>query len=107
MSPLRGSTRRDAHKLRITVRYPWHALYGQELDVERALTADGERVYVITLADQSLTHLPVWMTEPAAAVPAAVVASPVVSVSGLRTLRRLPDAVLDLLAVAQDAQGRR
>ena len=45
-----GDPPHDAHKLRITVQYPWHALYGQTLDVERALSAEGERVYVITLA---------------------------------------------------------
>lgn len=89
------------------MRYPWHALHGQELDVERELSADGERVYVIALDDESLTHLPVWMTEPAAAAPATVVTSPAVSVAGLLALRRLLDAVLDRAGVAQDAQERR
>ncbi len=87
--------------------YPWHALRGQALDVERELTADDERVYVIALSDGSLTHLPVWMTETAAEAPATVVTSPVVSVAGLITLRRLLDAVLDGSAAAPDAQGRR
>ncbi len=58
------------------MQYPWHALHGQTLDVERALSAEGERVYVITLADGSLTHLPVWMTEDAAAGPSTLVVSP-------------------------------
>ena len=89
------------------MRSPWHALHGQELDVERELTVDGERVYAITLADQSLTHLPVWMTETAAAAPATLVTSPVVSVAGLFALRRLLDAMLDPPTAAQDAQGRR
>ncbi|WP_310570748.1 hypothetical protein [Gemmatimonas sp.] len=89
------------------MQYPWHALHGQALDVERELTADDERVYVIALSDGSLTHLPVWMTETAAAAPATVVTSPVVSVAGLITLRRLLDAVLDVSAAAPDAQGRR
>ena len=89
------------------MRYPWHALHGQELAVERELTADGERVYVIALDDESLTHLPVWMTEPAAAIPATVVGAPVVSVAGLSALRRLLDAVRDPPTAAQDAQGRR
>lgn len=91
------------------MQYPWHALHGQALDVERELTADHERVYVIALSDGSLTHLPVWMTEPAAAIPAipaTVVASPVVSVAGLGALRRLLDAVLDVSAAAPDAEGR-
>lgn len=89
------------------MQYPWHALHGQALEVERELTADHERVYVIALSDGSLTHLPVWMTEPAAAIPATVVASPVVSVGGLVALRRLLDAVLDLPSTEPDAQGRR
>ena len=89
------------------MRYPWHALHGQELDVERELNADGERVYVIALADHSLTHLPVWMTEPAAAMPATLVTSPVVSVTGLMALRRLLDAVLDRPSAERDARGRR
>jgi hypothetical protein len=88
------------------VQYPWHALHGQVLEVERELTADGERVYVIALDDESLTHLPVWMTEPAAAIPAAVVADPVVSVAGLAALRRLIDLQLDPAGSAPDA-GRR
>ncbi|WP_309671769.1 hypothetical protein [Gemmatimonas sp.] len=89
------------------MRYPWHALHGQALDVERELTADDERVYVIALSDGSLTHLPVWMTETAAAAPATVVTSPAVSIAGLVALRRLLDAVLDVSAAAPDAQGRR
>ena len=89
------------------MQYPWHALHGQTLDVERALTADGERVYVITLADGSLTHLPVWMTEDAAARPVTLVSSPYVSVAGLEALRRLLDAVLDPASGVVDAPGRR
>jgi hypothetical protein len=89
------------------VRYPWHALHGQTFDVERALTADGERVYVITLADGSLTHLPVWMTEDAAAGSTTLTGSPSVSVAGLEALRRLVDAVLDPFAGGVDAPGRR
>ncbi len=89
------------------MRYPWHALHGHELDVERELTVDGVRVYVIALDDESLTHLPVWMTEPAAAIPATVVTEPVVSVAGLSALRRLLDMVLDPAASTLDARGRR
>ena len=89
------------------MRYPWHALHGQTLDVERELTADGERVYVITLADSSLTHLPVWMTEDAAAGPTTLTGSPYVSVTGLEALRRLVDAVLDPTPAGVDAPGRR
>ena len=89
------------------MQYPWHALHGQVLDVERELTADGERVYVITLADGSLTHLPVWMTESAAAVPATLVSAPCVSVDSLAALRRLIDVALDAPPIAQDARGRR
>lgn len=89
------------------MRYPWHALHGQELEVERELTADGERVFVIALSDGSLTHLPVWMTEPTAAIPAAVVGDPVVSVAALAALRRLLDAVLDPAASRPDARRRR
>lgn len=89
------------------MRYPWHALHGQVLEVERELTADGERVYVITLGDKSLTHLPVWMTEPAAAIPATVATDPVVSRAALAALRRLLDAVLDPAASTLDARRRR
>lgn len=86
------------------MQYPWHALHGQVLDVERELTADGERVYVIALGDESLTHLPVWMTEAGAAIPAARVADPVVSVAGLAALRRLIDARLDPPGPTADAR---
>ena len=88
------------------MRYPWHALHGQVLDVERELTADDERVYVIALADESLTHLPVWMTEPAAAIPATVVSAPQVSVAGLAALRQLLDARLDPAGATVDARRR-
>jgi hypothetical protein len=88
------------------VQYPWHALHGQVLDVERELTADGERVYVIALGDESLTHLPVGMTQPAAAIPATVVADPVVSVAGLVALRRLLDTRLDPAGSTADARRR-
>ena len=46
------------------MQYPWHALHGQVLEVERELTADGERVYVIALDDESLTHFfgTAWVT---------------------------------------------
>lgn len=88
------------------MRYPWHALHGQVLDVERELTADDERVYVIALADESLTHLPVWMTEPAAATPATVVSAPRVSVAGLAALRQLLDARLDPAGATVDARRR-
>jgi len=89
------------------VQYPWHALHGQTLDVERALSAEGERVYVITLADGSLTHLPVWMTEDAAAGPSTLVVSPHVGLAGLEALRRLLHAVLDPASGVVDAPGRR
>lgn len=89
------------------MQYPWHALHGQTLDVERELTAEGERVYVITLADGSLTHLPVWMTEDAAAGPSTLAMPPIVSVAGLAALRRLIDAVLDPPSGVVDAPGRR
>ena len=102
----RGSTRRDAHELQSTVQYPWHALHGQVLGVEHELTADGERVYVIALGDESLTHLPVWMTEPAAAIPATLVAAPRVSVVGLAALRRLLDTRLDPAGATVDARRR-
>lgn len=88
------------------MQYPWHALHGQVLEVERELTADDERVYVITLADESLTHLPVWMTEPAAAIPATVVSAPMVSVAGLAALRQLLDARLDPAGATADARRR-
>ncbi|WP_396225296.1 hypothetical protein [Gemmatimonas sp.] len=88
------------------MRYPWHALHGQVLDVERELTAADERVYVIALADESLTHLPVWMTEPAAAIPATVVSAPRVSVAGLAALRQLLDARLDPAGATVDARRR-
>jgi hypothetical protein len=63
-------------------------------------------VYVIALDDDSLTHLPVWMTEAGAAIPATVVADPVVSVAGLVTLRRLLDTRLDPAASTADARRR-
>ena len=83
---------------------PWHALHGQILEVERELTADGERVYVIALGDESLTHLPVWMTLADAAIAATVVTDPVVSIAGLAALRHLFDTRLDPAGATADAR---
>lgn len=53
--------------------------------------AAGERCYVITLADRTKTHLPVWMTEPDAGREAPVVERPVVSIAALEAVRTLVD----------------
>ncbi len=71
------------------------------------MIADGERVYVITLTDGSLTHLPVWMTEATAAEPTTLTASPCVSVEALDALQRLLTVVLDPPVVDVEARGRR
>ena len=52
-------------------------------------------------------HLPVWMTEDAAAGPSTLVVRPHVSLAGLEALRRLLDAVLDPTSGVVDAPGRR
>ena len=59
----------------------------------KAHTSGGGRSYVVALADGTMTLLPQWMTEPAAATGAVVVARPHVSVAALEQLRRLVDAV--------------
>lgn len=51
----------------------------------------GERCYVVTLADGTKTHLPVWMTEADAAGDVKLVPTPRVSVAALETVRSLLD----------------
>lgn len=53
--------------------------------------AAGERCYVVTLADGTKTHLPVWMTEADAARDVTLVQTPRVSVAALETVRTLLD----------------
>lgn len=85
------------------VRYPWHPLHGQVVDVLAEHGAAGERSYVIVLADGSKAMLPIWMTEAAAAHEVALTTTPRVSIAALETVRSLLDAIRD----RPEADGRR
>lgn len=85
------------------MRYPWHPLHGQVVDVLAEHCAAGERSYVIVLADGSKTMLPVWMTDTTAAHEVALTTAPHVSIAALETVRALLDAGQD----RPEADGRR
>lgn len=85
------------------MRYPWHPLRGQVVDVCAEHCAAGERSYVIVLADGSKTMLPIWMTEAAAGHEVALTTAPHVSIAALETVRALLDAGRD----RAEADGRR
>ena len=65
--------------------------------------AAGERSYVVTLADGTRTHLPVWMTEPDAGRAVALTSAPHVSIAALEAVRGL----LDDVRRAREAEGCR
>jgi len=69
--------------------------------------AAGERSYVVTLADGTKTHLPVWMTEPDAACDVSLVDHPFVSVAALDAVRALLDTMLDGTQRSMDADDGR
>ncbi len=77
------------------VRYPWHPLHGQVLDVCGSHAMAGERSYVVVLPDGSKTLLPVWMTEASAAVAVPLTTTPHVSVAALAHVRALMASSLD------------
>jgi len=56
-----------------------------------ARCAAGERCYVVTLADGTKTHLPVWMAELDAGQVVPVVEHPFVSIAALQAVRTLVD----------------
>ena len=55
----------------------------------------GERSYVVVLPDGSKTLLPVWMTEPSAAITVTLTTTPRVSVDALAQVRALVAPSLD------------
>jgi len=89
--PRPADPRRDAHVLSVRVFYPWHPCHGQVLAVTGSHCVAGERSYVVTLADGTKTHLPIWMTESAATCDVTLVALPRVSVAALEQVRSLLD----------------
>lgn len=72
----------------ITVHYRFHPRHGQKLTVDKRQEYRGEAVYFIRLPEGPLAHLPVWMTEPAAA-DFNIVTDPRLSLEALMELRRL------------------
>ena len=69
--------------------------------------AAGERSYVVTLADGTKTHLPVWMTEPDAEGDVSLVDHPFASIAALEALRTLLDTTLDETRRSEDATSCR
>src|SRR6185312_10905059 len=94
-SPSQADPRRDAHILSVHVHYRWHPLHGRVLPVCGAHCAAGERCYVVTLADGTKTHLPVWMTELDAEGDASLADHPFASIAALEAVRALVDTRLD------------
>lgn len=91
----RSSQRHTAHSqlFEITVRYRFHPRHGERLSVVRQHGFRGERTYVVQQRDGTLTHLPVWMTEEAAAE-LNIVSHPRLPRETWMELRRITDAAL-------------
>jgi hypothetical protein len=66
----------------ITVKYPFHPLYGQEVESESIRTEGGETYFVIIAPDKRRQYLPVWMAEDSAEL-CTPVESPVLNASAL------------------------
>src|SRR4051812_50209110 len=80
-----------AFEVRIT--YPFHPRSGEMVAVVGSKRHVGADHLVIRQPDRTLTLLPVWMTEPAAASH-QLVSSPRLSIESLAEVRALVDALL-------------
>lgn len=81
------------HPSEVTVHYRFHPRVGERVAVIRQHSFRGEAAYVVEQRDGSLTHLPVWMTDSAAAAMQLVIA-PHWPSKVLLDLRRLIDAAV-------------
>src|SRR5438105_15906176 len=82
----------NAHHFRIAkVLYRWHPLFNQTMTVRRS-TGQNPPHLLCELPDGSLTVIPKWMTE-VEVCSALSLGKPEVSLSALRRLRELADAV--------------
>src|SRR5882724_10913132 len=75
----------------VKVEYRWHPHFGLSIPVRRPAAMNGEQL-VCELPDGTLSMIPRWMTD-AAACASLSVGRPVASVTALRKLRALVDAL--------------
>ena len=73
--------------------YPWHPMYGREVQVLRPRPFYGEAHYAITLFDNSEVLIPTWMTDENYCRRLQLVEKPFVSVQALCALAELLKAV--------------
>ncbi len=81
------------HPSEVTIYYRFHPRHGERVTVIRRHSFRGEAAYVVQQSDGSLTHLPIWMTEPAAAG-FAQVSDPRLPLQALLDLQCLVEAAL-------------
>lgn len=81
------------HPSEATIHYRFHPGHGQRVTIIRRHRFRGEAAYVVEQPDGSLTQLPTWMTEPAAAL-LRQVTDPLLPIQSLLELRRLVDVAL-------------
>src|SRR3954462_7482286 len=77
----------------VRISYPFHPRSGEMVAVVGSKRHVGADPLVIRQPDRTLTLLPVWMTEPAAAFH-QLVSSPRLSIESLAEVRALVDALL-------------
>jgi hypothetical protein len=77
----------------VKVHYPWHPLFGCEVQVLNVSHRGGDSFYCVRPADASLLLVPVWMTDEAECRRFVKRETPQVSVAALKQLRQLIDAV--------------
>ena len=80
--PRKQSHNAHSSQKTVTVKYPYHPLCGQTLEVMGRRTQNSEPHFLVTVSDASRQLLPAWMTEDAAAY-CLTVASPVLPIDSL------------------------
>ena len=75
----------------VKIEYPWHPLYGQNLQVRKRVVERSGTYYVIELPDGTNQFLPDWMTDPASCANSEI-GLPRCSLDGLFSLCQLLDA---------------
>jgi hypothetical protein len=75
----------------VKIEYPWHPLFGQNVQVHKRLEERAGIFYVIGLPDHTFHLLPDWMTDPAMRANSEI-GPPRCSLDGLISLRQLLDA---------------
>ena len=84
------------------VHYRFHPRHGEQMLVIRQHSYRGETAYIVEQRDGTLTHLPIWMSDPESAK-LDIVSDPHPSLEALLELRRVLDAVVS--SPSSDAQS--